>query len=307
MKPLYLFLCILSLLTITFLSLPYILHTYSKARLREARHVTYQAHVNPDFAQDLMTKKVNEPFQVEGDLNLLNGKSVFCFALYGQREQYKKGTDRLIESIHNSFPRWYAVLFLEEESPWIEHYEYLKTQYAHLIVYPVRDKVEKGSATGMFWRFLPLTVTPHRMFVVDVDDPLDVKQLITLFTVWDHSDYTFARFLQTNPLPWPKEHIQGGYWGMKGIDPPLFDLKDLTDIKNRTPYGVDEIWLRYYLRDSIKEKGIVTGYPSQKSRALYRLSYGDTWQKQSYVFTPVSTQKDLEDITPDSFWKKHVV
>lgn len=286
--------------------LPNIVHNIGYYRMRDVRKLTYKAHNDETYAKSLLSEEVNEPFHIiSGDLKDINHKNVFCFSLYGNREEYKKGTLRLINDIAKYFPSWYSALFISHDCAWLDTFKSMLNN--NLMLFVVKDNVTKGSATGMFWRFLPLSLYPNRMFVLDVDDKLDYNCLRKLFLKWEESDHQFVRILQSNPSPWPKEHIHCASWGMKGQENPLFTLNDIAKVKNREPYGIDEIWLSYNLRDHIRRLGILTGYPSLRSKFIYHTSYGNGWKKEKLIYTPFSTTKSLEDVTPDSFWKKHVI
>lgn len=298
---LLLFVCIIAIVV----CIPTIIHTIGYYKMRDVRKITYNAHKDKKYAKSLLLQENNAPFRViEGDVKDINQKDVFSFSLYGEREAYKKGTVRLIHDICTHFPSWYAALFISHDCPWLEYFRNMSND--KLLLFVVKDTITKGSATGMFWRFLPLAYSPNRMFVLDVDDKLDHIMLNRVFSEWDKSNHQFVRVLQSNPSPWPKEHIHCASWGMKGQTQPLFSQESITEVKNRQPYGIDEIWLSYNLRDHISQLGILTGYPSIRSKFIYNHSYGKGWKKEKLIYIPFSNSKDPGDVTPDHFWEKHV-
>lgn len=302
-----LFFLLLCLCVMTVLSIPTIIHNIGYYNMRPVRQVTYDAHSNEKYAKSLLSENLNIPFSViEGDLKDVNDKKVFCFSLYGKREEYKAGAERLIADIGKHFPSWVSALFISHDCPWIEHFKTMRYTNDKLLLFIVKDNIIEGSATGMFWRFIPLALSPDRMFVLDVDDQLDHAMLKNAFLKWKDCSHTFIRILQSNPSPWPKEHIHCASWGMKGLKQPLFKLSDITDVSNRQPYGIDEIWLSYNLRHHISQLGILTGYPSMKSKFIYNNSYGKVWKNEELVCTPFRVNKDPKDVTPDSYWKTHV-
>ena len=194
-------------------------------------------------------------------VNIIMGKKIISFSLWGNIPFYDKGALANIDEANEVYPGWICRFYVHDQSSIINQ---LRAKTCEVVLMPTGS-----NWTPLFWRFNAAN-DPNVDFVIfrDCDSRVNTREAAAV-AEWIKSD-KLLHLMKDWPAPHATETILAGMWGMRGNVIQNMSQLIVDWIKNNNTHNkyVDQDFLRFVIWPKLKHSVMNHGVTSPAGPAL---------------------------------------